>query len=93
MESLRSNKPLLYSIFFSFSLVLSLIFNLMPQLTEQFQIVLIPDDVNQQNETIKNLFEIIFLHLDAIDCVLCCNGRCCFSLFDRSSTAIFSWSS
>jgi len=45
MESLRSNKPLLYSIFFSFSLVLSLIFNLMPQLTEQFQIVLIPDDM------------------------------------------------
>jgi hypothetical protein len=45
MESLRSNKPLLYSILFSFSLVISLIFNLLPQLTEQFQIVLIPDDV------------------------------------------------
>ncbi|CAF3962733.1 unnamed protein product [Adineta steineri] len=45
MESLRSNKPLLYSIIFSFSLVISLIFNLLPQLTEQFQIVLIPDDM------------------------------------------------
>ncbi|CAF0867691.1 unnamed protein product [Rotaria sordida] len=45
MESLRSNKPLLYSIIFSFTLVLSLIFNLLPQLTEQFQIVLIPDDM------------------------------------------------
>jgi len=47
MESLRSNKPLLYSILFSFSLVISLIFNLIPQLTEQFQIVLIPDDVRE----------------------------------------------
>jgi cation-transporting ATPase 13A1 len=45
MESLRGNKPLLYSIFFSFTLVISLIFNLLPQLTEQFQIVLIPDDM------------------------------------------------
>jgi hypothetical protein len=45
MEGLRSNKPLLYSILCSFSLVISLIFNLLPQLTEQFQIVLIPDDV------------------------------------------------
>jgi hypothetical protein len=48
MESLRSNKPLLYSIVFSFSLVISLIFNLLPQLTEQFQIVLIPDDVRSK---------------------------------------------
>ena len=47
MESLRSNKPLLYSILFSFSLVISLIFNIFPQLTEQFQIVLIPDDVRE----------------------------------------------
>ena len=47
MESLRSNKPLLYSILFSFSLVVSLIFNIVPQLTEQFQIVLIPDDVSR----------------------------------------------
>ncbi len=53
MESLRGNKPLLYSIIFSFSLVLSLIFNLLPQLTEQFQIVLIPDDVRK---FLKNLF-------------------------------------
>ena len=45
MESLRSNKPLLYSILLSFALVFSLIFNLFPQLTGQFQIVLIPDDV------------------------------------------------
>ncbi|CAF4828323.1 unnamed protein product [Rotaria sp. Silwood1] len=45
MESLRANKPLLYSIIFSFTLVLSLIFNLLPQLTEQFQIVLMPDDM------------------------------------------------
>lgn len=47
MESLRGNKPLLYSIIFAFSLVLSLIFNLLPQLTEQFQIVIIPDDVRR----------------------------------------------
>lgn len=46
MESLRSNKPLLYSILFSFSLVICLIFNILPQLTEQFQIVLLPDDVS-----------------------------------------------
>lgn len=48
MEGLRANKPLLYSIIFSFSLVLSLIFNLLPQLTEQFQIVIIPDDVSRE---------------------------------------------
>ncbi|CAF0998941.1 unnamed protein product [Didymodactylos carnosus] len=45
MESLRSNKPLLYSLIFSFTLVISLIFNLLPQVTEQFQIVIIPDDL------------------------------------------------
>jgi len=45
MESLRSNKPLLYSLIFSFSLIICLIFNLLPQVTEQFQIVIIPDDL------------------------------------------------
>lgn len=55
MESLRSNKPLLYSIIFSFSLVLCLIFNLLPQLTDQFQIVIIPDDVRKRrNFIIRN---------------------------------------
>ncbi|CAF0986240.1 unnamed protein product [Didymodactylos carnosus] len=45
MESLRSNKPLLYSLIFSFTFIICLIFNLLPQVTEQFQIVIIPDDI------------------------------------------------
>ena len=72
MESLRGNKPLLYSIVFAFSLVLSLIFNLIPQLTEQFQIVIIPDDVSRRYALISYSF-IISSRLDAIDCFLCCS--------------------
>jgi hypothetical protein len=73
MESLRSNKPLLYSIIFSFSLVISLIFNLLPQLTEQFQIVLIPDDVRNEFFETKIYIYLISLSLDAIDCFLRCS--------------------
>lgn len=93
MESLRSNKPLLYSIFFSFSLVLSLIFNLLPQLTEQFQIVIIPDDVSEQRSHPPFLFERTLPCLDAIDRLLRCPGRCSFSLHDRSGFGILSRSS
>jgi hypothetical protein len=73
MESLRSNKPLLYSILFSFSLVISLIFNLIPQLTEQFQIVLIPDDVREFFLYEIEQKTILLLYLDATYCFLCCN--------------------
>lgn len=47
MESLKENKPLLYSILFSGSAVVVLAARLMPELSDQFQIVLFPDDVSR----------------------------------------------
>lgn len=44
MESLKENKPLLYSILFSGSAVVVLAARLMPELSDQFQIVQFPDD-------------------------------------------------
>lgn len=92
MESLRSNKPLLYSIVFSFSLVTCLIFNILPQLTEQFQIVIIPDDVSSNSIFVwpskyELLFYRIFL-LDAIDRFLRCSSGCGSSLHYRSRFSI-----
>jgi cation-transporting ATPase 13A1 len=46
MESLRQNKPLLYSILFSASAVVVLACRIMPEMSEQFQIVEFPDDVS-----------------------------------------------
>jgi manganese-transporting P-type ATPase len=45
MESLRENKPLLYSILFSGSAVVILACRLMPELSDQFQIVDFPSEV------------------------------------------------
>ncbi len=46
MESLRENRPLLYSILFSAGAVFVLVARLSPDTCDQFQIVEIPDDVN-----------------------------------------------
>ena len=46
MESLKENKPLLYSILFSASAVVILACRLMPEMSDQFQIVEFPNDVN-----------------------------------------------
>ena len=46
MESLKENKPLLYSIIFSASAAVVLACRLMPELNEQFQIVDFPADVS-----------------------------------------------
>jgi hypothetical protein len=45
MESLSENRPLLYSILFSAASVFTLAGRFMPELSDQFQIVEIPDDV------------------------------------------------
>lgn len=45
MESLSQNKPLLYSIIFSAGSVWVLAARLMPELSDQFQIVEFPDEV------------------------------------------------
>ena len=45
MESLSENKPLLYSIVFSAGSVFALAGRLMPELSDQFQIVDIPNEV------------------------------------------------
>ena len=47
MESLSENKPLLYSILFSAGSVFVLAGRLMPDLSDQFQIVEFPDEVNK----------------------------------------------
>jgi cation-transporting ATPase 13A1 len=49
MESLTENKPLLYSILFSTGAVFVLAGRLMPELSDQFQIVEFPDDVRNYN--------------------------------------------
>jgi cation-transporting ATPase 13A1 len=46
MESLKENKPLLYSIIFSASAAVLLACRIMPELKEQFQIVDFPADVS-----------------------------------------------
>jgi cation-transporting ATPase 13A1 len=46
MESLRQNKPLLYSILFSASAVVVLACRLMPEMSDQFQIVEFPEEVS-----------------------------------------------
>ena len=46
MESLKENKPLLYSIIFSASAAVGLACRTFPDLNEQFQIVDFPSDVN-----------------------------------------------
>jgi cation-transporting ATPase 13A1 len=48
MESLKDNKPLLYSIFFSASAAVALASRISPEFNEQFQIVEFPDEVNNQ---------------------------------------------
>lgn len=45
MESLSENKPLLYSIIFSASAVWVMACRLMPEFSDQFQIVEFPDEV------------------------------------------------
>ncbi len=45
MESLKENKPLLYSILFSASAVVVLACRLMPEFSDQFQIVEFPEEV------------------------------------------------
>jgi cation-transporting ATPase 13A1 len=47
MESLSENKPLLYSILFSAGSVFFLAGRLVPELSDQFQIVDFPDEVNK----------------------------------------------
>lgn len=49
MESLRENKMLMYSIFASSGVVLSLALNLVPDLQSAFQIIDFPDDVSELN--------------------------------------------
>lgn len=46
MESLKENRPLLYSILFSAAAVFVLAGRLMPELSDQFQIVHFEDEVN-----------------------------------------------
>jgi hypothetical protein len=46
MESLRENKPLLWSIFASFFAVVALVTGLLPDLANQFSIVEFPIDVS-----------------------------------------------
>jgi cation-transporting ATPase 13A1 len=45
MESLKENKPLLYSILFSASAVAVLACRLLPEFSDQFQIVEFPEEV------------------------------------------------
>ena len=47
MESLKENKPLLYSILFSAGAVFVLGCRLMPEFSDQFQIVEFSDEVNE----------------------------------------------
>lgn len=49
MESLRENKMLMYSIFASSGVVMSLALNLVPDLQSAFQIIDFPDDVSELN--------------------------------------------
>lgn len=45
MESLKSNKPLLYSILGSSAVVLALTLGVMPEISEQLEIISFPDEV------------------------------------------------
>ena len=46
MESLKNNKPLLYSLLFSAGAILSLASGVVPEMSEQFEIVPFPDEVS-----------------------------------------------
>ena len=66
MESLKENKPLLYSIIFSASAAVGLACRTIPDLNEQFQIVDFPSDViiriffSDQARAIKILIGVFF---------------------------------
>lgn len=63
MESLKENKPLLYSILFSASAVVVLACRIMPEFSDQFQIVEFPDDVRKIYSSlnmISQTFKLIF---------------------------------
>ena len=46
MESLRSNKPLLYSLGISGGTIIALASGVIPEATEYFEMVPLPDEVN-----------------------------------------------
>lgn len=60
MESLKENRPLLYSILFSAGAVVVLASRLMPELSDQFQIVPFEDDVKRKR-FLSRLFVVVEL--------------------------------
>lgn len=48
MESLRNNKPMLYSLSISGSAIIALASGLVPEATEYFELVHLPDEVSLQ---------------------------------------------
>ena len=56
MESLQENRPLLYSILFSAGAVVVLAARLMPELSDQFQIVQFDSDVRNLTQTEEHSF-------------------------------------
>lgn len=46
MESLRNNKPMLYSLSISGSAIIALASGMLPEATEYFELVQLPDEVS-----------------------------------------------